>query len=325
MKENEKDFASANEETQVEVVSDEEIITSKKIEIPSLEEYKKAFTKTYNTSRIVSYVASALVFVIVIIAYTVIFPLEPNGAWAGIILIILTLIGSTIFSRYNRKKISLKVRDYMTDYNREVARIAFEDSEVNNFVYDFGGKIEKEPFVEARFLKNIVSTDSRNLVSYDVGTWHVDYADYVAHRPDGKRAKSVFYGKFLSGTRDKGIDGRIVIYVKPDPGIFKEISGPDDVEDLTLVEDAPLYRIYATTKELAKKVTKAALNTLLEIVPNNDLADVTVILHDNKIGITLTYSDAIMIVPYKEEINGDIVFEHKHNVTALNKFLSLIK
>lgn len=293
--------------------------------IPSLEDKKKAFNKAYNSSRVVSYISSAIVFAIVIVAYVVIFPLEPNGTWAGIILIILTLVASTMFSRWHRKKITDKVRQYMADYNDEVNRIAFADSEVTNYVFDFAGRIEKEPFTEARFLKDIVNTDSRNFLRYELGDWKVEYADYVAYRPDGKRAKSAFYGKFLNATREASIDGRIVVYVKPDPTIFKDTVGPDDLDDLVLVDDDPRYKLYATNKELKKKVCKAALEALLAIRPNNNLADVTVILYENKLAATFTYSDAILIVPYKEVINSGAIREHAANVTAFNKFLSLLK
>lgn len=334
MKENEKDFANANEtpvnETPVkaEVIDpavNEDISKHVRETIPSLEAHKEAFKKTYNKSRIVSYSVSALVFAIIVVAFTVLLPLEPNGAWAGIIVTIVTLIGSSVFSRFHRKKIEEKVHNYMKDYGDELARISFADSKIENFAVDYTGKISDEAFTEARFLKNIISTNSRNLVMYDVGVWHVEYADYVAYRPEAKRAKSAFYGKYLFGTRDKGIDGRIAIYVKPDPLLHSESVGPDDIDDLVLVVDAPLYRIHATSKELAKKVSEKALEELLKIVPNNNLADVSVMLFDNKIGVTLTYSEGIMNVPYKDAIDTDIIFEHKQNVTALNKFLSLVK
>lgn len=333
MKENEKDFAVANEEkvSETPVVAEvvnpdenEDVTPHDRVVINSLEEHKAAFKKTYNKSRIVSYAASAVVLVIVVIAFTVIMPIKDVGAWAGIIITIVTLIASSVFSRYNRKIIEDKVHTYMKAYGDEFSRISFEDSKIDNYSVDYAGKISEEAFTEARFLKNIIRTNSRNLVMYDVGVWHVEYADYVAYRPDGKRASSAFYGKYLFGVREKSINGRIAIYIKADPMLHRETVGPDDIDDLVLIEDTPLYRIHATNTELAKKVSKEALDALLEIVPNRDLADVTVMLFDNKIGVTLTYSEAIMNVPYKEEIDGAVVYMHKNNVTALNNFLTLI-
>lgn len=334
MKEKEKDFALANDEevheapVVAEVVhpdENEDITPHDRVVIQSLEEHKAAFKKTYNKSRIVSYAASAIVLVIIIVAFTVIMPIKDVGAWAGIILTIVTLVASSVFSRYNRKKIEEKVQTYMKAYGDELSRISFADSDITNYTVDFAGKISEEAFTEAHFLKNIIRTNSRNLVMYDVGAWHVEYADYVAYRPDGKRAKSAFFGKYLYGVRDKSINGRISIYIKADPMIHAESVGPDDVDDLVLIEDTPLYRIHATNAELAKKISPEALEVLLKVKPNHDLADVSVMLFGNKIGVTLTYSEAIMNVPYKEEIDGNVVYMHKNNVTALNNFLTLIK
>ena len=82
---------------EVQSFANEDVVTEHKKEVkyPELEDHKKAFVKSYNASRWISYLSSAIVIVIIIIAYVVIFPLNPpTGTWAGVILIILTLIGS---------------------------------------------------------------------------------------------------------------------------------------------------------------------------------------------------------------------------------------
>ncbi len=308
-----------------EKTANEDISETPQIVIPTLEEHKQAFVKKYNGSRLISYLTSAIVIAIVVLSYLVIFPLEPNGTMAGIILIILTLVASTVFSRWHRQRTTKFIREYMASYNGEVNKFILEDSNVTNYVFDFGAKIETEEFTAMGFLTNIVNSNSRNVIRYEVGSFKVEFADFVAYRPDGNSAKSVFYGKFLSATREEKVDGRILIYLKPDPLIFKDTAGPDDLGDLELISDEPRYKLYATTKVLAKKVPAKALTELLKIEPDNELADVTVILKDNKLAVTLTYSDAIMIVPYKEVINHNVINHYKHNVTALNKFLSLLK
>lgn len=312
--------------TEESAIANEDVILEPHEEpkLPVLEEHKKSFAKSYRGSRIVSYVSSAIVIAIIIVAYTVVFPLQPNGTWAGIILIIIALVGSLVFSKYHRNKLTKRVRKYMADYNGEVNNIALKDSKVSNYTFDFAGEISGETFKEARLLKDIINTNSRNLITYDVGRFHVEASDFVAYRPDGKRAKAAFLGKLVTATSTEIVEGRVVFYLKPDPAIFKDVAGPDDLEDLELLEDKPRYRLYASNKELKKKLPLRAINALLKIVPNGELADLTVALYQNKVLMTLTYSDALMVVPYKEDIPVNAILLYHDHLTAINEFFTLL-
>ena len=294
------------------------------VALPELEAHKNSFTKAYKKSRMISYISSAIVIAIIVVAYTVIFPLQPNGTWAGIILIIITLVGSVMFSRWHRAKITARVRQYMSDFNGEVNYIALKDSKFANYAFDFAGEISGDEFKNARFLKDVINTNSRNLMTYEVASYKIEVADFVAYRQDGKQAKSAFLGKLIHATAEQSIEGRVVFYLKPDPNIFKDAAGPDDIADLELLEDKPRYRLYASNKELKKKLPLRAINALTKIRPNNELADVTLVMHGNKILITLTYSDALMVVPYKEAIPANAIMAYKAHLTAINEFFSLL-
>lgn len=307
--------------------TNEDVVTEvqKEVVYPELEEHKKAFVKAYNVSRWISYLSSAVVIAIIVVAYLVIFPLNPPaGTWAGVILIILTLIGSFVFSRFHRTKLTNRIKKYMTDYNLSVNEISLKDSKISNYAFDFNGEIAKKSFTDARLLKEIIDANSRNLSKYNVGRFDVELADFVAYRQDGKRARAAFLGKFLSATAQESIEGRVLLYLKPDPGIFKDAAGPDDIADLELLDDKPRYRLYATNKDVKKKFPLKALNAILEIIPDQELADVSVSMYENKVAITLTYSDALMVVPYKEEIPSEAIAKYKEHLTKVNNFLALL-
>jgi len=307
--------------------ANEDVVVEHKEEVkyPELEEHKKSFVKAYNVSRWISYLSSAIVIVIIIVAYLVIFPLNPpTGTWAGVILIILTLIGSFVFSRFHRNRLTNRIKKYMADYNLSVNEIALADSKISNYAFDFGGEIPKKTFTDARLLKDIIDTNSRNLSKYSVGRFEVELADFVAYRQDGKRARAAFLGKFINATASESVEGRVILYLKPDPTLFKDAGGPDDIADLELLDDKPRYLLYATNKEAKKKLPLKALNAILEIVPDQELADVSVSLYENKVAITLTYSDALMVVPYKEEVPSDAIAKFKEHITIVNNFLSLL-
>ncbi len=290
--------------------------------IESLEAEKAAFVKTYKKSQFVSYIVVALMIVVVVVSYVWLFKINQ---WAGIVPIIVALIGSTVFNNFHRKKITAKVRLYMDSYNRELNRIVLDNSEFENYVYDFNALIESDDFIKARILKDIVNTNSRNLMRYDIGHWNVSLADFVAYRPDGKRATAAFHGKFLSASRDKSIDGRIIVYLKPDPNFFKDGKGPDDIEDLEVISDDPNYTIYATDAKTAKFLNKEALAKLLEVKPSNQLADVLVSIYENKVAVTLSYGSDLMVVPYKEPVPVAAIHKYADDVTVLNAFFTLLK
>ncbi len=290
--------------------------------IESLEKEKAVFVKTYKKSQIISYIVVALMIVIVVVSYIWLFPINP---WAGIVPIVIALVGSTVFNNYHRKKISVAVREYMDSYNRELNRIVLDKSDFQNYSYDFNGLIDSEDFINARILLDIVNTNSRNLVKYDISQWHVNLADFVAYRPDGKRASAVFHGKFVSAESEKPLDGRIVLYLKPDPTFFKEGTGPDDIADLEVIRDEAKYVLYATDVKVAKFLNKEALAKILEIKPGKELADLSVSIYQNKVAVTFTYGNDLMVVPYKEAIPVGAIHKYSEDITHLNEFLALLK
>lgn len=291
---------------------------------PELEDLKKGFGKMYRKSRWVSYLSSAIVIAIIVVAYTVLFPIPEQGTMLGIIVIIITLVLSFVFSKLHRNYLTKRIKQYMSDYNEKVNEIALKDSKINDYAFDFGGTIDKQQFVNARFLKDIIDANSRNLCGYKIGRFDVELADFVAYRQDGKRAKAVFLGKFVNATASETINGRIIFYLKPDPEVFKDAAGPDDLEGLELIDDKPRYRLYATNKEVKKSLPLKAINALLKIMPNQELADVTVSMYENKVAVILTYSDTLMVVPYKEQIPSEAIRKYNEHLTEVNNFLSLL-
>lgn len=292
-----------------------------KKELPELEAMRTTFAKMYRKFRTISYISTATVIIVIIVSYLWLFPINQ---WAGLVPIILILIASLVYSRFTRNKLTENVRKYMADYNGYVSNFALSETEVTNYVFDFAASMEKEVFTDARLLKDIINTNSRNLVTYDLGRWNVEIADYVAYRRDGKQAKAVFLGKLVAGTTTEAIDGRVVIYIKPREESYQGSNGPDDVEDLELLVDTAEYRLYASNKELKKAVSTKALNALLKVRPDKELADVSVSLYQNKFAVALTYSDALMVVPYKEEVPVHAIKKYQEHLTNLNKFIALL-
>ena len=115
-----------------------------------------------------------------------------------------------------------------------------------------------------------------------------------------------------------------MLYIKPSEQKYDGGTGQMILEDLRLVVDKPEYKLYATNKRHQKAISTKALEALLQVRPDNELADVSVALYKNKFAVTLTYSDALMVVPYKENVPVHAIKKYKEHLTALNKFIALL-
>lgn len=323
MEENRNDVEMVEEnEVAVDEISIGETLEPTILE--SLEQEKSRFVKKYKNSRYLSIGSTVLVLAIIIVSYTTILDKGVIGQWIAIILIALSLIGSLVFSRILRNKVTNYVKDYMRDYNGEINNIALETSEIQNYYYDFKGMLTTDTFVEAKLLEDVNNTTSRNYISYDVKDSHVEVADYVAYRQNGKKAQVVFLGKLFKAERRAKIDGRILIHIKPDKTLSpQETVGPDDLGDLVLIEETPTHFVYATSADVFKKLKPKALGKLLKLTPSKDLADITISMYENKVIAALSFSDAVMVVPYKEPVAAAGILEFQKTLQTLNEFLTL--
>lgn len=320
-----EDLKNTVEQNDEEVIEGEVLTTNPSEENAGLESLKDNFGKLYKKYRTLNLVVFALVMVVVVLSYILLFPLGETGMWAGIITIIISLIISYVFSQKSKRKITQTVKDYMRDYNAEVNTHVLKDSTVYDYKFDFEGRIDSDAFVNARLLKDIVSTNSRNLISYDINNHKVEVADYVAYRTNGKRNNAVFLGKLVTTNLTKKIDGRIIVYIKPNPEVFKESQGPDDVDDLQLIQDDPRFLLYATNTEIAKGLNKKALDALLAIQPDIELADAALVMYDERLIVSLSYSDKLMVVPFREQkVPFEVINSYKEHITAVNNFITLL-
>lgn len=285
---------------------------------------KQQFHKRYIRFRYVGYVVIAIVLAIVIVAYTVVFPLQPNGAMAGIIMIILALTGSMVFNKINRNKLTRVIRQYMVDYHDQVNQLALKEENITNYVFDFEGKMTADEFAKAHIAKDVVKTNSRNLLTYELGDKNVQMTDYIAYRNFNKRLEPVFVGKLIIATRKKKVDDRVVIYVKPNPLAFPDSGGPDDIEDLTLVLDNSFVKIFAKDDGYKKTVPAKALKICEQIETNKILPDVTISIYEDKVVIAATYGDEMMVVPYKEDVPVASIEQFKNNLATFHDLINAL-
>lgn len=302
----------------VEKVIESENVLKSEI-APILDNLRGAFAKKINLMRYLGYGIAAIVFMVVVVSYVVIMQHTQMGA---IILIILALIGSFVFSVLNRRKQEGIIRQYMFEYNDVINKELVANQEISEYMFDYTDGLDTKAFVEAKVLEEVSDSASRNLVSYKLGDFEVKHADYVAYKREGKRVASVFAGKLLVATRSKTISSQVVLYIKPDNEHFPDTKQPE-IAHLKVVENNDEYTIYA---EGAYKRTlpEAAIKQLIAIKRSNNLADLTVSLLENKVTILMSYGKDIISVPYREAVPHEAINQYIANTAIVHKFLNLI-
>ena len=312
-----------NENEKKEMIDEETVVEAEKVknieQLDVLDKYRNKFVKEINLIRYISYAVAALTIVIVIVSY--VFLMKIN-AWAGIVPVILALIGAGAFSFFSRRHQEGKIQKYMSDYNNVINQQLTAGFVVNEYFYDYRDGLKTKTFANANILQGVTESASRNLNSYAYKDYKVSTADFVAYTRDGKRLVSVFAGKLFSTTRTKSVKEQVILYLKPNKEVFKE-SGEPEITHLKVVEDSDNYRIYSAGK-YKTVLPQKALDEILKIERNDVLADLTVSIVDNTVTILLSYGKDIIAVPYKEPVPHLAIRKYIKDITHILKFLDLI-
>ncbi|HZJ89307.1 MAG TPA: hypothetical protein VFD05_01305 [Bacilli bacterium] len=308
-----------NKDTKTLDIVKESNKVEKVAELDVLDKYRNKFVKEINIVRYISYGVAALTIAIVIVSYMVLMPLN---AWAGIVPVIIALIGAGAFSFFSRRNQETKIQKYMSDYNDVINRHLTADFTVNDYFYDYRDGLKTKTFAQANILEDVTESASRNLNSYSYKDYKISNADFVAYKRDGKRLSSVFAGKLFSTTRTKNVKNQVILYLKPNKEVFKE-SGEPEIKHLEVAEDNDNYRIYATGK-YKTVLPQKALDEILKIERNDVLADLTVSIVDNTVTVLLSYGKDIIAVPYKEPVPHLAIRKYIKDIGHILNFLDLI-
>lgn len=317
----EKELDIEKDVVEPEVVEAEVVSRGELLNIEGLQNKRADFLKKYNRSRILGYLSTGIVVAVVVIAYMVVLK---HSKWAAILMIIVALVGSVFLTRLNRNSMTKTIGVYMENYYHELYDIVMEGEPISEVRFELKKRIETDEFVNARILKNVEQTNSRNMLEYNLGNKEVAIADYYAYRYEKKREETVFLGKFLVSSSPRTFKERILIYIKPNPEIHKEYTGPDDNSELvTFVDDQELY-VMSESEAYKKIITARHLELLRKLKTNRLLSDVALSLYENKVAVTLTYSNDILIVPSRNEVSYAAIRQYKDDIKLIHEFLNLL-
>lgn len=284
----------------------------------TLEEKKSAFWKEYSKYKRMNNILLGVSVAVIIADYIWLLPINQI---LGFVVIGVMLAALLFYSSFMKKNISAKVNVYLKDFYTLTSQYAFESDRRDQFQSAMEEKLQTSDFVDARILKDIIHSGSRNLVSYDYRSFQVKVADYVAYREVNKKRTPVFLGKLFVVKAATTFSGRTVIYLKPAKETTVPNFGPDDVIDINKVVDNDKMVVYSSDERTPLADSKT-LDVIQGLVPNQYLVDATFVFEGDKVTIALSYSDDLMAVPLKEEFNPLPLQTFKQNVGDIHQILN---
>lgn len=318
-----------NEEknTNVEVVEDK--VEEVEIENPVVTEVnkrKQGFAKSFNTYKRVNLILLIVTIAIIAVSYIVLFPMGTNGMWATFIIIAVLLSAEFVYTSLMKRHITKKANAYMNDYYQMTSDYIYSLDGISDYHIDKEHlKMSLEDFTDARLIKDISRTGSRNVINYTFNNLHFRVSDYIAYRQEKKVNMPVFLGKLMRVDLNKVIHNRVLIYRKPDNIQLEEGQGPNDVDDLKRVLNTNKLFIYAESEDAIKFIPKEALEVLENIETGNFLTDISLSFIENKLTVAFSYGDELMVVPLKEKFNFAAQEKYRNDLAAVHKFIALLE
>lgn len=284
-------------------------------------EQLNAFFKKF---RIINLVVLLVTFAAVAISFTLLFPLGQDGLTIGLVISIVFLFGAMLYMRLMKKNITKKGNVYINSFYKATSDFVYGDLNLENYSQEVANQLTMEDFTEARILKDVTRFGARNLVSYRLGKYEVKLSDYAAYQFVGKQNKIVFAGKLIVIDNVKAINGRVLIYRKPDQEQVKNASGPSDIEDLKVYQEDEDIVVYLEKDEDQKAINKKLISAVMNFKRELPFVDMTLSFTNEKLTIAISYDDELMAIPLPTEFSAKSILGFKRDLEAIHDLIKLL-
>ncbi|MCH5172216.1 MAG: hypothetical protein J1F31_05270 [Erysipelotrichales bacterium] len=285
-----------------------------------LERRRKAFLNYFKKAKIINYIVLFLSVALFIGLFILFHKLDKD--LIGLIVCIVIVIGLLAYVKIIKSKINKYTGEYIRKYYEDTTRVLLKGIGIDTFESLAEDEINVTTVSNARVMKDVCYTRSRNIVKFNFDNKEIELGDLLfktTNPQDAKKPIIAFCGKFMQFKSDKTLEGRTLIYRKAKQ---ENCYGPTDVDGLEKLIDDEKLLVYSSDKNFEKHFTKKTLNILRNIEIDDDLYDVTVAVNGNLISILMSYTDKLMVIPLYEETPIDCF---KKAQTDLDTIQNIIK
>lgn len=286
-------------------------------------EERQVLNNFFKKFKVINLIVLIVTLAVVTFSFIVLFPLE-NGMTLGFVISIVFLVGSMVYMRFMKQNITKKGNAYIAKYYQETSEFVYGDLALANFAQDVNSNLPLGDFVNARIIKDISNSGSRNLVSYNLGKYAVRLADFGAYKIEGKQNKIVFAGKLMVIDHITPLDGRVLMYRKPDVSKVTNAAGPDDTGGMLLITDTEEVAIYAENESDLTKLGKDFVDAVAAFPRDLPFVDMTLSFIEDRLTIAISYDDELMAIPLPVPFVAAPTIGFKRDLEEIHKLVELL-
>lgn len=274
------------------------------------EDFYKAYNKQRKVSNIMMPVAGLLMAGSLVLFIGI---KEQWGKIVGGVLIGLTLVGMIVYFILTRNKLPNKSKDYIRNFALLSDNYVFDHPNIKNARVLLKKRYAIADFLPDRVYKDVIDIASRNIVECEYKDHFVNVGELALYKAGAKRNQRglLFVGKYMSFVNDYHFEGRYIINVSG----AKATDLPNDIEDLTVIKEQNLFRIYGPEgAKIEKDLSKDIIDGLMAIDCTNSLLNVNVVIWAGHTAVYLSYDDGIVSIPLDKKLNADSYKQLKKNI-----------
>jgi len=294
--------------------------------VKQVNEQRDIYYKYSKKQKIYNYICTGILIALIIAAFALILTLGQKEEysyvmWISLSTVVVGLIGSFAFSRFQRKKLGKAANTYIDCYFSLIDKHMYDSERFEKQDYFPSTQMEDSAFIAAHFYKNIKSTRSRNYVSCDYNGKNLTSADLAGNIMVKNRLSPMFLGRYFVYKNDFKEDNQYIIFQLKGGQLSRPV---DNIDDLKLVEGNNVYCVYSNIEDWKRLLNSKVLTELRKFRIDNTLIDVIVSIREGYTSIGIDYSDEFMNVAVDHEFKFDGVRRSEKDLDIVLKVLDLI-
>ena len=284
----------------------------------ALEAKRQTFIALFKRTKIINSVVLAVIVLAMGAVFLWLFQVDMNLS----LIIVGVLIGALFFySRFAKSWLGRKTYDYIYGYYRLTSDFFFHQEGFEKTEVSEKEGITLEQFKHTGVLKNEVGIISRNKVHGFVEGIPFMAADAGVRVEVDKKTEVAFFGKVFVFEMTTPVEGRYIIHRRVNANGTLP-SGFADMKEIESEGDRIIIGTEAKAPSLFKKQMVKALGAF-EL--GTELADVTLVVHDERSYLLLSYCDDVMNVAYQKEVSEPSLSRYLDDLAKVREIAKLLK
>ncbi len=308
---------------------EEEVLNVKESEkdlAKRIDEKREEFNKFGKKLKMWNYVVTAVLLIVLVLALVLALTLgnQEGQSWITIVVLccaIALLVGSFIFSRFQRKKLDAAGNEYVQFVLGETNKEIYSGDRFKDLTFSITAD-EKALFDESKMFLNIKTFKAINVSSGFINNKPFTVFDCAASILVKNRPQPRFLGRmFVFDLEGVDLNLRGLFQLKG-----KEYSYPvDDLDGLKLIDGNDKYSFYVNDERVKEILNSKLLSIVKKFKIDKTIIDVIVSLNNGKLFVGIDYADDFINVPTKESVNLKNIAKSKADLEKVIEIREAIK